>query len=165
MSEDYMEEMAREYNKALKDVDLNRVSSALADTRLNGAESDLARRIRDARGGNLIKSATEIIELQIAYIDSLLGQSTGRTRHKVISYLRSLKFASLRRLNNLLSMDAFIPSHSEPLFGYTQPQIISALASLQVDLFQVLDTIAASTEINDILALENRAMSFIAALS
>lgn len=164
MSEDYMEEMAKEYNKVLKNIDLDKAASSITNARSVPAQSDLARRIRDARGENLIKKAIDILELQISYIDSLLAQSCLRVRHKTISYIRSLKYASLRRLNSLLSEDTYIPSHTEPLFGCNGQQIISALISLQIDLFQVLDTISLSTNINDILALENRATAFIATL-
>ncbi|GEM_PF-1474422 len=165
MSEDYIEDMAREYNNALKGVDLQKVSSAIADAKAKPVQSDLMRRIRDARGDTLVKKAIDIVELQIAYIDSFLAQNPGRTRYKIASYLRSLKFASLRMLNSLASQDNFIPSHSRPICGCSPSQIVSALISLQIDLFQVLDTIAQNTDIDNLLALENRAMSIIAALT
>lgn len=165
MSEEYIEDMAREYNKVLKEVDFDKVSGAIAGAKLQPVQSDLSRRIRDARGETLIKNAIDIIELQLAYIDSLLAQNPSRIRYKLASYLRSLKFASLRRLNALLSQNTFVPSHSRPICGCTQTQIINTLLSLQIDLFQVLDTIALSTDIQEVLALECRAMSIIAALT
>ncbi len=165
MSEEYIEDMAREYNKVLKEVDFDKVSGAIASAKLQPVQSDLSRRIRDARGETLIKKAIDIIELQLAYIDSLLAQNPSRIRYKLASYLRSLKFASLRRLNGLLSQNIFVPSHSRPICGCTPTQIINMLLSLQIDLFQVLDTIALSTDIQEVQALECRAMSIIAALA
>ncbi len=165
MSGDYIEDMAREYNNVLKGVDLNKVSSAIADAKAKPAQSDLARRIRDARGDTLLRKAIDIEEEQIAYLDSFLAQNPSRIRYKIASYLRSLKFAALRKLNSLASQDNFIPSHSRPISGCTASQIVNALISLQIDLFQVLDTIAQNTDIDDLLALEARAMSIIATLT
>lgn len=164
MSENYMEDMAKEYNKMLKDVDLEKATRAISDARVNPIvdKNDLARRIRGAQGNNVLGTGIDIVEEQIAYIDNLLCMAHTRIKYKTISYLRSLKNSVLRRLKALSSNDTFVASHSEPLFCCTQTQIINTLVSLQIDLFEALDTIALTSNINEILMLENRATALIA---
>jgi len=166
MAENYMEDMAKEYNKMLKDVDLTKAGKVISDSLAPAiAQSDLTKRIRDVQGTSLINQAKDIINTQLAYIDCLLCQALGRTRYKILSYLRSIKYTTLRKLNQLLSQDTLIPAHADPIVGCSQASIINTLISLQIDLFQILDAIANTTNIDDIIMLENRAMSLIALLT
>lgn len=166
MADNYMEEMAKEYNRALKDVDLDKAAKAVGSSHSPvSVQNDLAKRIKDAQGSSLVSQAIEIVEMQIAYIDNLLSLSQNRTRYKAASYLRSIKFTTLRKLNMLLSSDLMIPAHSEAIGGCSYHQITNLLISSQIDLFEVLDRIAPSANINDILGLENRAMGVIGVLN
>lgn len=136
MTFDYMENLAREYNAALR----------------NSGEST----------ESLISSAEEIIERQLAIINTLLF--CGR-ESETLSYLESLKQTSLRDLRALLGDTNDVPSVAGRLRQSDRRAVASRLVNLQIELFTILDLLKKKgSEVDTVISRENRAMAFIAAL-
>ncbi len=135
MQLDYMENLAREYNKSLQIGD------------------DLT----------LLTDCRDIIIRQIELLS--IYYPTNATQVEVVSYIRSLKETALQLLQVLISrIDVPKPRYAQNI-KMAQPKIKPALVKLQVDLFTTLDLIRHNGgDVVHLLDNETRATAFLAML-
>ena len=130
MSFDYMEDMAREYNSVLK-------ANAF------GADA-------------LLTDAIELAERQLDIIVAILYSA--KPLNSSLSYLESLKRATLIDLNNLKQTKDVPQAKCKT----NSPRGINALINMQIDLFINLDTISEKgLDVKGIVSREERACSVI----
>ncbi|MFA5449154.1 MAG: hypothetical protein WC292_01780 [Clostridia bacterium] len=129
METDFMEKMARDYNRELR--------MGVAGT----SES-------------LLRDCLDIVERQLDLIIAWL--QCGRLCNRALSYLESLKRTSLRELNALLGNND-VPAYRERRRSETN--MFNRLVDLQIELFIALDRLKESgAEVDDILEIETRAL-------
>lgn len=131
MDTDFMERMAREYNREL----------------------------RSASGGNqgLLNESIDIVERQLDLINALLGCT--RQPNRALSYLESLKRTSLRMLYMLLG-NSDVPAYRERPRGQTNifNRLVDLQIELFINLDRLKENGAA---VNDIIDLETRALGIL----
>lgn len=126
-----VEKMAREYKAALANYNAE-----------SGAAEGLAER------------AVIIIEEQLDIINALLNYNRNRQWQRLLSYLKSVKSASVIAFNKLLHKGEYIPSFrnndgmNNSLFEFMDKQI---------SLFVIIDSLGKYTDTTALSILENRA--------
>lgn len=116
--------------------------------------------LRAASEDGLLHAALSIAERQLAIIEVSLA--TTQQPNKALAYLAGLKAASVRELRALTNASGIAAAVSTP--GRT-PNVFNTLVNLQTELFTDLDHIKErNVNVETVLALENRAASFLAML-